>query len=286
MKARHCFDSHLSIRNSRDWPFLSAWPLVPSRANSLDSAAAAFAKTFLGQLPTRTHPALADTQQNRHGFEAASAAGQEKREGNQTMKRKTRCSVWIMLCSCAGMLVPHPCLNGQARGEVPVVPATQRVVKLPKPLDVSLDGQHQLVGRVLDQQGTALGGTTVHVRRDQKPITSVQTDDEGVFRTGALTGGVYQIAVAGRMLELRVWRGTAAPPRAVKTATVVVGPTVRAQGCSNPSCTVANCDGSCGGGGRLRNGPLGFMFHPLIIGAAIAAAIAIPLALDDDDDAS
>jgi hypothetical protein len=216
-------------------------------------------------------------------MEFASTAGQEKRKGIQSMKRTTRVSVWMMLCSCAAMLVPHPCINGQARGEVPVLPATQRIVKLPKPLDVTLDEQNQLVGRVVDQQGTALSGTTVHVRRDQKPITSVKTNEEGVFRSSALTGGVYQIAAAGRMLELRVWRGAAAPPRAVKMATVVVGPTVRAQGCSNPSCTVANCDGGCGGARGLRNGPLGFMFHPLIIGAAIAAAIAIPLALDDDD---
>ena len=123
----------------------------------------------------------------------------------------------------------------------------------------------------------------VQVRRNQEPVASGKTNEKGVFRTGPLTGGVYQIAVTGRMQELRVWRGAAAPPRAEKIATFVVGPTVRAQGCANPSCTVANCDGGCSGAGGFKNGPLGFMFHPLVIGAAVAAAIAIPLALDDDD---
>lgn len=200
------------------------------------------------------------------------------------MKRTARINVWIMLFSCLGMMVPRPCINGQASGEVPVLPATQRTVRLPKPLDVSLDDQHRLVGRVVDEQGRALRSTTGQVRRNQKAIASFKTDVDGVFRTAALTGGVYQVAVAGQVLGLRVWRGQAAPPSAVQVAKIVVGPTVRAQGCSNPSCTVANCAGGCGGAGGFKNGPFKFMFHPLVIGAVVAAAIAIPLALDDDDD--
>ncbi len=199
------------------------------------------------------------------------------------MKRKTRVNVWIMLSSCAGMLIPPPCISGRVFGEVPVLPATQRTVKLPKPLDVSLNDQNQLVGRVVNQQGTGLNGATVHVRRHQKHIASVKANEEGVFHTGPLTGGVYQVAVAGKTVELRVWQGAAAPPRAAKLATVIVGPTVRAQSCTNVGCSLANCDGSCGRAAGLANGPLRFMFHPLVIGAAVAAAIAIPLALDDDD---
>ena len=199
------------------------------------------------------------------------------------MKRTSRVNVWIMLCSCAGMLIPPPCISGRVFGEVPVLPATQRKIKVPKPLDVSLNDQHQLVGRIVNQQGIGLGGATVHVRRHQKHMASVEANEEGVFHTGPLTGGVYQVAVAGKTVSLRVWRGSAAPPRAVKLATVVVGPTIRAQGCTTVGCSIPNCDGGCGGAAGLGSGPLGFMFPPLVIGAAVAAAIAIPLALDDDD---
>ncbi len=199
------------------------------------------------------------------------------------MKRTTRVNVWIMLCSCVGMLIPSPCIGGRVFGDVPVLPATQRKVKLPKPLDVSLNDQNQLVGRVVNQQGIGLTGATVHVRRHQKHIASVKANEKGVFHTGPLTGGLYQVAVAEKTVDLRVWRGAAAPPRAVKLATVVVGPTVRAQSCTQPGCGLAGCDGSCGGAAGVTRGPFSFMFHPLVIGAAVAAAIAIPLALDDDD---
>ncbi len=200
------------------------------------------------------------------------------------MKRTTRVNVWIMLCSCAGMLIPPPCISGRVFGEVPVLPATQRTVKLPKPMDVSLDDQNHLIGRIVNQQGTGLNGATAHVRRHQKHIVSIKANEKGVFQTGPLTGGVYQLTAAERTVEFRVWRGATAPPRAAKLATVVVGPTVRAQqSCTNPSCGLSNCDGSCGRAGGWANGRLGFVFHPLFIGAAVAAAIAIPWALDDDD---
>ncbi|HEY6563964.1 MAG TPA: hypothetical protein VIY86_05675, partial [Pirellulaceae bacterium] len=58
----------------------------------------------------------------------------------------------------------------------------------------------------------------------------------------------------------------------------IQGPVSRGQNCTDSSCTEPS--GCCGGG------MMGFLTNPFVIGAAIAAAIAIPLALDDDDDSS
>lgn len=69
--------------------------------------------------------------------------------------------------------------------------------------------------------------------------------------------------------------------------------------CAAPSCgpSCGGCDscGGCGlfgggsglfGGGAGAGGVLGAGAGPIVIGGAVAAAIALPLALDDDDDAS
>jgi hypothetical protein len=101
-----------------------------------------------------------------------------------------------------------------------------------------------------------LGGSGRH-------IATQTTDARGHFEFASLGGGSYRVETPGGTSIYRAWRTNAAPPAAVPAALVVQGEqTVR---------------GNLGG-----ISPLGWS----LIAVGVAAAIAIPLALDDDDDAS
>ena len=81
--------------------------------------------------------------------------------------------------------------------------------------------------------------------------------------------------------NVRLWAANTAPPSAVAGFTHVDGAVQRGQ------CTVDSCTGTCGGtcgACKGKCGPLGLLMNPWVIGAAVAAAIAIPLAVNDDDD--
>jgi hypothetical protein len=91
-------------------------------------------------------------------------------------------------------------------------------------------------------------------------------------------GGLYQLVSGRHAAHVRCWTASSAPPHAQNQVQFIQGRVERGQGCTDTSCTTPGCD-PCGGGGVC-----GFLMNPLVIGTAIAAAIAIPLALDDDDD--
>ena len=127
-------------------------------------------------------------------------------------------------------------------------------------LDVALqDGT--LVGQVLDAQGAPIKGELVSVRQGDKEITQVKTDDLGRYNVRGLKTGIYEVATKEGGANYRVWDAKVAPPAAQPGALMIVGQPVRGQG-----------------GALLAN--------PWVLGGIAAAAIIIPLALDDDDPAS
>jgi hypothetical protein len=91
------------------------------------------------------------------------------------------------------------------------------------------------------------------------------TDESGVFVGENLHGGVHEVVTPNGAGTYRLWTQGAAPPIAQPQMNVVNAPVVR---------------------GQFHHGHHGFGFlaNPWVLGMGVAAAIAIPLALDDDDD--
>lgn len=193
------------------------------------------------------------------------------------MKRWKHSVPWTAtLLACAAMLIPAPCLDLARGEELRVTPTTPRIAFA----DAILDADGNLNGRVVNENGKSLAETTVELRQDQQTVAKATTDKHGDFKAGPLRGGVYQVSTIDSTYTLRLWTTDAAPPQAVAKVQLSQGNVVRAQGCSRLGCTIPGCSGDCGG---FAAGPLGVLTHPLFIAAAVAAAIAIPLALDDDD---
>lgn len=127
--------------------------------------------------------------------------------------------------------------------------------------DVALQTGGELHGQVVDAQNNPCGQVPLRAVRtsDQAIVASAQTDAQGRFALGGLTGGVYRVETPAGAAVYRVWAPNTAPPSAIASALVVQGdPTMR---------------GNLGG--------LGW-FGWTLIGLGVAAAIALPLALDDD----
>jgi hypothetical protein len=145
--------------------------------------------------------------------------------------------------------------------------AAPQAPQAPVVVDVRLREGGVLLGQVVDGQGTAQAGAPVMLRSGGKDLVTANTDQLGLFAFRDLKQGVYQVASGKSVHNFRVWTAQTAPPVAQDGALVVVGD-------------------------KLVRGqhPLGsILTHPLLIGGAVAAAIAVPIAIansDDDEPAS
>ncbi|MCA9230061.1 MAG: carboxypeptidase regulatory-like domain-containing protein [Planctomycetales bacterium] len=164
------------------------------------------------------------------------------------MKMK-RLNLSAALLSCLGMLVS------------PVAAATPATA----PRDVALHEGGVLLGQVVDAQGGSVAGAPVSLYSGGKEVARTESDVAGKFAVSGLQGGVYQVASAQGQDVYRLWNAQTAPPAAQRGMMLVSNPDiVRGQG---PFGGIANWVSQ----------------HPIITAGAVAAAIAIPLALDDDD---
>ena len=150
--------------------------------------------------------------------------------------------------------------------------------------DMSLRSDGSFVGKVLNQHGRAQDKQPVLLLQNGQPIATALTNANGEFGFQLQKGGLYQIQSRDTVTTYRMWTAATAPPSAVQSATLVTNDTlVLGQNCAH--CGVSGCGGGCvghpGGGGGA--GVLGFLANPWVLGGLVAAAIAIPLALDDDD---
>ena len=130
--------------------------------------------------------------------------------------------------------------------------------------DVALQEGGRLTGQVLDAAGAPVAATPVAVVDQGRPVATAMTGDDGRFAMSGLKAGVVQVATAQGVTVCRLWAPRTAPPSAQGDALVVNGDTV--------------IRGGVGGGGVI-----GFLSNPWVLAGIVAAAIAIPLALDDDD---
>ncbi len=157
--------------------------------------------------------------------------------------------------SCLGML-----LSPTAMTAAPLVALS----------DVALGNGGVLVGQVVDAQGAAVAMATVTLADHKQEIAQVRADQEGKFSVPGLRGGVYRISFRGQDAMYRLWAPNTAPPVAQQGVILVVG------------------DDVIRGQYGYSAGPFAAMAqwvadHPLITASAIVAAIAIPIALHNDD---
>lgn len=142
---------------------------------------------------------------------------------------------------------------------------------LERPHDIVLADGGLLVGKLVDEKGAALSMAPISLRTVGKKVIKTTTDKNGKFQVKGLRGGVYQIAAAGHEGIYRLWAPQTAPPAAQRQLTMVShNEIVRGQYSPPPSNPLVAA-------GQF------IAEHPILTASAVAAAIAIPLALDDDD---
>ncbi len=152
-----------------------------------------------------------------------------------------------------GMVLPQTVFAGQ-----PVRPSN----------DVALGPGGLLTGQVVDENGVAQAGVPVVVQQGQQLVVRTATDDHGQFLAQGLRGGQHQIVTPAGPVAYRFWAANTAPPAAKDAAIVVANREVVR--------------------GQMGYGPGGAWLgwvraHPYITAGVIGAAIAIPLAVADDD---
>ncbi len=182
-------------------------------------------------------------------------------KGNVVMRLCCNRTVNVVVLACSISLMPLQQLLAAnpfaGTDDVQAVSMTGPVVR-----DVALGPNGVMKGQVVDAQGTPCANAPVRLIRSGavgEPAISCRTDADGRFQVAGVSGGVYRVETTAGTMIYRAWAPNTAPPSAIQEVLVVEGEAVR---------------------GNLGSiGPLGWA----LIGVGIAAAIAIPLALDDDD---
>ena len=137
-------------------------------------------------------------------------------------------------------------------------------------VDVALMKGGVLVGQVVNPQGTAVVDAPVLMQHQGKTLATPRTGKQGYFAMKDLRPGVYQISASKGQGVYRLWAPGTAPPTAKKGALLVSGDGV--------------ARGQFGGGGLKA-----MLANPWIVGAIVATAVAVPVAIhnaDNGDDPS
>lgn len=165
----------------------------------------------------------------------------------------------LVVLASFGMLVPRLAFGvGPVDGGRTLAPSPAGIS------DIALQENGQLKGRVLDTQGAPVLGVPVAVAQQGRVIAVTKTDNAGRFAIAGLKGGVFEVVTTQGGGAYRLWAPRTAPPAAQTNALIINGDTT----------VRANLGG---------NGPLGWAMNPWVLGGVVAAAITIPLVLDDDD---
>lgn len=124
--------------------------------------------------------------------------------------------------------------------------------------DVSLQKGGTLLGQVIDPEGNGLAGVPISLRSQDRQLT-IRSQENGRFAVSGLRAGVYQIAAAEARGVYRLWATGTAPPAAGQALVLTAGrPVSRGQ----------------------HPGPWKtFLTNPLLIGGAVATAVAVPVAV-------
>jgi len=152
------------------------------------------------------------------------------------------------------------------------------------PIDLALAQDGMLHGTVLDASGLAAPNTTVRLVQNQRAVAQTVTDAQGRFTIAQVRGGTYLLATSESAGVYRVWAPGTAPPAAKPNALLVNGPVVRGRiGAHGGG---GHAGGTFGGINLPSIHPAQWLRSPVMIGTAIGGAIAVPVALHDDEFAS
>lgn len=166
------------------------------------------------------------------------------------MKRTRWYCQTAVLLACVGMILPQRIMAAS--------PAPQPLIN-----DVALGANGTLRGQVVDGQGTPKTDADVTVWQNENRVAAAKTDANGNFSVAGLRSGVHQVAAGEGVNVYRFWAPNTAPPAASQEALVVSDQNV-----------------------VRGNGVIGFLTNPWVLAGIVAAAIAIPIALNNDDDSS
>jgi hypothetical protein len=154
--------------------------------------------------------------------------------------------------------------------------------------DVALSAGGVLRGRVIDPEGNGLADVGVSIWQRNTCVAHRTTVRDGRFGVRGLQGGVYTFVTAANARVYRLWSEGTAPPKVSREVWIVAGDLVRGQ-CGG-TCGGNACGGACCANGCLTpvrghyDGALmRTLAKPWVIAGLTAAAIAIPIAVDDDD---
>lgn len=177
------------------------------------------------------------------------------------MKRTKLFRGGIAALVCSSMLTAQ-----LAQAASPSVASTANRVEAPRMAvrDIALGDAGELRGQVLDGQGQARAQLPVLIAKQGETTLRTETDQQGRFAVQGLSGGMYAVHTPMGTTVYRAWTPGTAPPAAVSEALLV------------PDDNLIR--------GQMRGGQaLSWLANPWVLAGIVAAAIAIPLALDDDD---
>jgi len=152
----------------------------------------------------------------------------------------------VVSMTCVGLLTAQV-----AQAAIPVV------------RDIALQPSGTLQGQVLDTQGAPQAGVPVAVAQDGQVIATAKTDQQGRFQLADLRAGVYELQTPMGSSVYRLWAPRTAPPSAQDGILLVNGDNVVR-------------------GFNTEAGLIGLAANPWTLAAIVTAAIAIPLAVNND----
>lgn len=162
--------------------------------------------------------------------------------------------------ACVTWLLPT---QAMAAGKTePLSTSSQKPVAI---RDVELGARGRITGQFVDVQGQPKANEVVLVQRQHSQPLQTRTDSSGRFVVDGASGGLYQIATADSVVLCRCWAEKTAPPGANRDVLIVSGDGVQR--------------------GQRPIGELLFS-APVLVALVIAAAIAIPIAIHNSQDAS
>jgi hypothetical protein len=185
------------------------------------------------------------------------------------MKKAQRKKAWVVTLICVSLGTPRVAYSVEPANPVRNQHRVQSA-------DVRLDPRGALIGQLLDTQGRPASRVPVELWRSGERIAATATDADGRFGFAPVTVGVYQVLAAeADALVVRAWQPATAPPAASDQLLLVRGSVVRGQypprACAPPA-------------GVYDGAVMRTLSNPWVFSGLVAAGIAIPIALANDDD--
>jgi hypothetical protein len=174
-----------------------------------------------------------------------------------------------LLAPAACALLIAPAVRAQApQAPAPNAPAAAPAAgEAPLPAlattDIALAEGGLLHGVLVNMENAPVGGATVQFWMQEHEVATTQTDAEGRFAVRGLRGGTYRVVSGDAVQMCRLWAPGTAPPQALR-GLVLVGGTSVVRGILPPW--------------------YDWCIDPLLVTGLVATAIAVPLALHDEDD--